>query len=607
MPTAESDRDAVRRQLERVLGSAGFSRNERLARFLRFVVEQHLEGKDSEIKESVIAIEVFGRGSDHDPKQTSIVRTEAARLRARLSEYYVGEGKNDALVIELPKGGYAPVLRQFPADLAPTATAPTGATSRAVARLRLSVALAGFAVAAAGAGLWLFQRQNAPIPIAVLPLTNLSQDAGDNYFADGLTDEIIRNLSIIEGLAVRSQTSSFALKGKPRNIREAGNQLDADYILEGSVVRAGQQLRINAQLVRVRDDFPLWSGRYDRELPDILAIQDEISRGIVNSLRLKLGRGRRRYEIRSEVYDSYLRARALSVERGLTGINRSIGPLEEVVAKDPSFAPAYADLAAAYAARSGEFRFNIPGEMSKMRAAADKAIQLDPLLAQAHYAQGMIYSRDAQWEQSEKSFRRAIELDPNRSEMRCNFALFLLLPLGRMEEALRQLRAAERSDPLSSVVHYNLAYALNSANRYDEAAATCGKLPVDDPDRSWCLGRARLGQGRVVEAIQILETALNSGVSAGSQIRGELGYAYGRAGRRADAEKLIASTPSINPFNQALTFAGLGDKDRTFEALDRAASAGPFRIGRALTFPEYALLRGDPRVKVLRKKVGLPE
>ena len=311
MPTAEYDTDAVRRQLERVLASAGFSRNERLARFLRFVVEQHLEGRDSEIKESVIAIEVFGRGADHDPKQNSIVRNEAARLRARLNEYYVGEGKYDPLLIELPKGGYTPVLRDVRASSATTAPAPAVTPSRAGTRLRLSVALAGIAVAVGGAAWWLFQHQNAPIPIAVLPLANLSQDPANDYFADGLTDEVIRNLSIIEGLAVRSQTSSFALKGKPRNLREAGKQLEADYILEGSVLRTGQQLRINVQLVRVRDDFPLWSGRYDRELPDILAIQDEISRGIVNSLRLKLGRGRRRYEISSEVYDLYLRARAI--------------------------------------------------------------------------------------------------------------------------------------------------------------------------------------------------------------------------------------------------------------------------------------------------------
>src|SRR5262249_49474469 len=149
----------------------------------------------------------------------------------------------------------------------------------------------------------------APIPIAVLPLINLNQDPANDYFADGLTGEIIRNLSIIDGLAVRSQTSSFAFKAKPQSARDAGRQLGADYLVEGSVLRSGPQLRINAQLVRVRDDFPLWSAKYDRESTDIFAIQDEISRGIVNSLRLKLGRGRRRYETSAEAYDLYLRAR----------------------------------------------------------------------------------------------------------------------------------------------------------------------------------------------------------------------------------------------------------------------------------------------------------
>src|SRR4026207_818508 len=150
----------------------------------------------------------------------------------------------------------------------------------------------------------------------------------------------IRNLSIIDGLAVRSQTSSFAFKGKQQNIRDAGKQLDAEYILEGSVFRSGQQLRINARLVRVRDDFPLWTAGYDKELTDVFAIQNEISRGIVNGLRLKLGQGRRRYETSAEAYDLYLRARALQIQHG----GLSIGPLEEAIAKDPSFAPAYASL-----------------------------------------------------------------------------------------------------------------------------------------------------------------------------------------------------------------------------------------------------------------------
>jgi TolB-like protein/Tfp pilus assembly protein PilF len=451
------------------------------------------------------------------------------------------------------------------------------------------------------------QHRNAPISIAVLPLTNLDRNPDHDYFADGLTGEIIRNLSIIDGLAVRSQTSSFAFKGKPQNLQDVGKQLDAEYFLEGSVLLAGQQLRINAQLVRVRDDYPLWSGKYDRELTDVFTIQDEISRGIVNGLRLKLGRGRRRYETSVEAYDPYLRARAIQVRRGLSGYDQSIGLLEEAIAKDPSFAPAYAGLAAAHAARSAHFRHDAAVELTKMRVAAEKAIQLDPLLAEAHDALGMAYSRDGQWEQSEKSFRRAIELDPNRSESYRHFAAFLLLSLGRIDEALHQLRAAEKADPLSAEGGFYVAYVLISARRFDEAAERCERQPMDVDDQPWLLGRARLGQGRTREAIQILETSINRGVKPGSEVWGELGYAYARAGRREDALRLAASMPPRNPYNRALIFAGLGDKDRTFEALDLAAVGGPYRIGRALTWPELDLLRGDPRVKALRKKIGLPD
>jgi TolB-like protein len=321
-------------------------------------------------------------------------------------------------------------------------------------------------------------------------LENLGHEPANDYFADGLTDELIRNLSAIEGLAVRSRTSSFALRGKPRNVHEAGQQLQADYILEGSVLHSGRQLRINAQLIRVRDDFPLWTGRYDRELVQVLAIQDEISRGIVNSLRLKLGQGRRRYEASPEAYDLYLRARSLDDDR------QSIVAFEQAIAKDPSFAPAYAGLAAAYAFRSDGFGVDRAGELAKMRAAAEKAIQLDPLLAEAHEALGTGYARDGQWEQSEKSFRRAIELDPGRSKTYCSFARNLLLVLGRIEEAVQQLRVAEKADPLSWAVHFDLAYALTSAGRYDEAADHCPKVTEDSyGHKGICLGRARLGQG----------------------------------------------------------------------------------------------------------------
>jgi len=288
----------------------------------------------------VIALEVFGRKPGYDPKRDSIVRTEAVRLRARLIEYYAGEGSGDPVIIELPKGGYTPAFHER--EVKPAEEPP-------VARARVNrpvVWLAAFAVAAlAAAAWWWSQYKSLPITIAALPLENLSRDPADDYFADGLTDELISNFAIIDGLAPRSRTSSFAFRGKPRNVREIGRQLEADYILESSVLRGRQQFRINAQLIRVRDDFPLWSGRFEAELTDALAIQEEISRGIVNSLRLKLGHGRRRYETSAEAYDLYLRARALESQLGFDGLEQRIGPFEQAIAKDPTFAPAYAGLA----------------------------------------------------------------------------------------------------------------------------------------------------------------------------------------------------------------------------------------------------------------------
>jgi serine/threonine-protein kinase len=559
--------EAVRKQLDRVLASPEFGRNERLSRFLRFVVECHLEDRDEELKESLIAIEVFGRKPDYDPKQDSIVRSEAARLRSRLVEYYAGHGSADPLIIELPKGGYIPHWRP---------SAPPARERKTTRRLWLWVAAAAFAAVLTFTGWrWLHSKALA-ITIAVLPLENLSHDPANDYFADGLTDEIIRNLALIEGLAVRSRTSSFGLKGRPRNVREAGRQLETDYILEGSVLRAGQQLRVNAQLVRVRDDFTLWSGKFDEELSDVLAIQDEISRGIVNNLRVKIGHGRRRYETSVEAYDLYLRARALPYEKGSEGQVQSIELFEQVIAKDPAFAPAYAGLGAAYAVRSSVFVVDHPrDELTQMRAAAQKAIQLDPLLAEAHDALGMAYARDGQWERAEKSFRQAIELDSNRALTYSHFAVWLLWVLGRVDQAVDQLRLAEKTDPLAPVVHQNLALVLLSAGRFDEAASLCQGLP-DHSLKTRSLARARLGQGRIKEAIQLLEAARSFPPNEGF-----LGYAYALSGRRKEAE-LLAVTNVDSPQSEVLIYAGLGDMDRAFEALERMAPEGPGRIGQYL-------------------------
>ena len=194
MTPIESREEDIRRQLDRILASPGFAQNERLSRFLRFVVERHVSGRDHEVKETVIAIEVFGRRPDYNPKQDAVVRTEAGRLRARLGEYYLGEGADDPLVIELPKGGYVPAFRQIEAS---TATGPLTPKHH---RLALVGTIACIVISLAALAWWWAHRQNPPVTIAVLPLENLNHDPAYDYLADGLTDEIIRNLSTFDGL-----------------------------------------------------------------------------------------------------------------------------------------------------------------------------------------------------------------------------------------------------------------------------------------------------------------------------------------------------------------------------------------------------------------------
>jgi tetratricopeptide (TPR) repeat protein len=251
-------------------------------------------------------------------------------------------------------------------------------------------------------------------------------------------------------------------------------------------------------------------------------------------------------------------------------------------------------------------------DLRKMRAAAEKAVELDPLLAEAHSAMGMAFARDGKWAQAEQSFRRAIQLNPSRSEGYGDFSVYVLMQEGRIREALREMRVAEKSDPLSAEVRSELAYVLMSSHLYDEAAAQCERIPEDchcwpaprESVRYECLGRARIGQGRLQEGMQILAAGVAKGVPIGAPLRGYLAYAYGLLGRRADAQEII-DADWRNPYHQALAYIGIGDKDQAIEALRRMAASGPVRMGLALAVPELDSIRNDPRIKALRREVGL--
>jgi TolB-like protein len=416
----ELEVEAARRQLERVLASAGFSRNERLARFLQFVVEQHLKGKDDEIKESVIALEVFGRGPDHDPKQDSIVRTEAGRLRARLGEYYVGEGKNDAVVIELPKGGYAPVFRQAAVEPAISISGPAVNSPRPGLRARLEkyysrrmetrkpVARKNWYTTAGWIGLlavatlsgWAVfrsaRKSSIPRPeksIAVMPFLDLSQARDQEYFCDGMTEELISELAKSAGLRVVARTSVFAFKGKPQDVRQVGKQLNVATVLEGSIRKDGDHLRITAKLIDVPDGYQLWSESYDRELKDIFVVQEELSRSIAGALQVSLGGPPAAVTDTSnlEAYNLYLLGRYHWSKRSEPELDAAARDFEAAVRLDPTYAQAYAGLADTYL-QFGTWVSRDPRQMMpKATQYAVKALELNESLAETHTSLGAIH------------------------------------------------------------------------------------------------------------------------------------------------------------------------------------------------------------------------
>jgi tetratricopeptide (TPR) repeat protein len=315
----------------------------------------------------------------------------------------------------------------------------------------------------------------------------------------------------------------------------------------------------------------------------------------------------RHSNVSSPAYDLYLRARSLEALPNVTGVESSIDLFERAISKDPSFAPAYAGIAAGDAVRSGFDRLE-PARRAEIIAhgwtAAQKSMQLDPRSPDSQEALAMMQARQSQWGLADRGFRSVIQLAPRDVLWRQHYAMYVLLPLGRVEESIQQLRLAEELDPLSPETHRLLSTALQAVRQYDEAFSHCQKGSDTDQLRAGCWAQNLWRQGKYEEAIRILEPVWNGHLlQPGAQA---LGMAYARAGRRDDAIRIAQGLPRLA--SKAQIFAALGDKDRTLELLDQMTPMGPARMGRDFLLSEnFSFLRGDPRLKVLRKKAGLPE
>jgi TolB-like protein len=449
--------------------------------------------------------------------------------------------------------------------------------------------------------------------IAVLPLQNLDPAPDSEYFADGLTDEVIRNLTVIEGLDVRSRTSSFALKGGARNLKEVGAQLGVDYVVEGSVLRAGSRLRVNAQLIRIADDSPLWSERYDRELSDVFAVQEEISRNIVNRLRLSVGQGRRRYETNVALYDQYLKARARLETREIgRRATDTAAMFDEIVEADPAFAPAQAGLATAlaYASMSPySLASDAEGLARRLRDAAQRALDLDPLLPEAHAAMGWAHARDFEWAEAERAYVRALELAPSMTTTAINFSYSTLRPLEKLGVAESVLRDALVVDPLSFDLGRELVSVLMQAGRPAEVMAEARRLRpggtvLEDVRLGRDYLRAHVLSGRSEEALRLASAAGGRFMQPGSSHW--LATALVLTGRREQAETMARQEQDF-PFRLMFIHAALGNRTAALDALERMRAAEPQRVALAMVQPELAMLRGDPRWHAVRRSLRVPE
>jgi serine/threonine-protein kinase len=481
----------------------------------------------------------------------------------------------------------------------------------------LALAAAVIAIAAT-AYFFYFAASSKPIDsIAVLPFANQNHDPETDYLSDGFTESIINSLTQLPNLRVIARNSVFRYKGRDTDPIAAGNELGVRAVLTGRIMQRGENLNISAELVDVRDNKQLWGEQYERRVLDLMGVQREIAKEISGNLRLKLSGAEqslvtKRYTENPEAYQLYLKGRYFWNKFTPADHQRAAEYFNQAIAKDPTYALAYTGLADTYGA-SATNNWIAPTEgYAKGKAAVKKALELDETLAEAHATLGaltMFYDLD--WAAAEREYKRAIELNPNYPTTYEVYS-YLLTATGRLDEGIAMVRRGLELDPLSVLLSGDTGQAYYCARRYDEAIQQMQKSIVDpnDAGANIILGEIYEQKGMYDEAIAAYQKAISASERT-STILGLLGHAYATSGRRAEALKILAELEEmstqkyVSPYDMAVLYTGLGEKDRAIEQLNKAYEQRAGWVINLKVEPLFDPLRSDPRFADIVRRMSL--
>jgi eukaryotic-like serine/threonine-protein kinase len=489
-------------------------------------------------------------------------------------------------------------------SVAVSSAASPVATPTSFRKIRLA-AVAVLLIAIAAAGIWYWRAKSAApriSSIAVLPFVNATADPNNEYLSDGLTESLIGTLSQLPNIKVMARSTVFRFKGKEDDPRQIGETLKVGTVLMGRITQHGDELGVDADLVSTADGTEIWGSHYTRKLADVTLVQSDITRDISNSLRIHLT-GNEQQRLGSagttnpEAYRLYLEGRQLWYGRSPGGIRKSIDVFQQAIAADPGYALAYAGLADTY--NIAPSYIPISSNQAKLLAdeAARKAVELDNNSPEAHAALAIALANDRKWNEAEAEFRRTLALNPNNAAAHYFYAITLLAPQNRNDEALEQYRIAVSLDPLSSIVNTNYALMLLQARRYSESLAQFQKVLARDPNfrpAHYKLSMLYANQGRFADAVNEIRHIIPKPTAVSPDAKGYLELAK----EMDDSDRSAAV---------AVAAALAGDRDQAFQYLEKAYSDGDTELLFVIRYPALDALRSDPRFKDMMRRLGLPE